>query len=253
MLHEDPRHRPGARSGEATLADRLLPLRVTSQPAGLIRWLLIAQCTIGEAVGVSLTLKDWGAPTEEGVETEAEPYFGANQPSRPGTAQQQPETVAMAMGGGGGPPMGGGAPPQYTGGETPRREGSYAAHNAAHDDAMAGARAARARNEGSLSFGWDGPAPPSSNVTGGRGRGGGPPAARLGAPWEQGGTVGSLIGGTPRVPPPFDVSDDSRPRPSSYAEWRPDTAASAASDVHSMTSMEAARIRAKNQGSNIFG
>ena len=71
-------------------ADRLLPLRPGAQEGTLTRWLLIAQCTIAEAVGLPLTLADFGAPSDVGQATETQ-YFGP----RPGEGYQPPPTPSL--------------------------------------------------------------------------------------------------------------------------------------------------------------
>ena len=195
-------------------ADRLLPLRPSSQPPGLIRWLLIAQCTIGEACGLSLTLKDWGAPTEEGDVVE-EGCFGVGQaPSRvatPMARQQAPFAqydISDAV-----PPAPVATPPVAT--------PSYGAERMAHEDSMAGARVARARNAGSFAFGDD-PAPQQ--------RAQAPRAPPSGMPWEA------------DAAPPQRFA----PPPPQHVEERPGTASSVSMD-------EAWRNKIKNQGSSIFG
>ena len=125
---------------------------MSSQPPGLIRWLLVAQCTIAEAVGLRLTMRDWGAPTEEGDEQDDTGYFvGGAAPVRGSTPASMPPAMRA-------PPvgesLGGAPPPQYGGGAPPPPQ--YGADRMAHEDSMAGALAARARNEGTFSLGGEG-------------------------------------------------------------------------------------------------
>ena len=80
-------------------ADRLQPLRVASQPAGLIRWMLVAQSTICEAVGVPVTMTEWGAPNDDGDDREGElgAYFGgAAQISAVGRSGARPPPTPTA-------------------------------------------------------------------------------------------------------------------------------------------------------------
>lgn len=224
-------------------AERLPPFRASMQPAGLIRWLLVSQCALAEAVGLELTLRDLGAPTDEGdVQESSEPYFGAGVGGRPQSAQvaQQQQQQYQA------PPsprasdrapfgtdeqqqLGSpspryaayGAPPPSSGGGG----GNFSADRLAHEASMAGALAARARNQGSLVLGGDPGESPRQHAR--------PPPSRGGLPWEMGNAA---------PPPP--------PSSGGYYDARPDTAASQGSQAM----MEAARIRQKmNQGSGIFG
>jgi len=229
-------------------ADRLLPLRVSSQPPGLIRWLLIAQCTICEALGMQLSLRDWGAPTEDGDVVEVEGYFGGRgarpppsrgEPAPPPFAMQQQQAPPPMMapppydvtdeGGMPSPRMQMRAPPPYGQDEPavsprgramppPTPPGGFSAERSAHEEAIMGAHAAKRRNEGSFALGdgWQGSTPRQST------------AADYG-----------------RAAPPsrgMDQSGGYAPR----ADERPSTGSS-------MASVEASRIRAKNQGSSIFG
>lgn len=110
-------------------ADRLPPLRLSSQPAALISWLLSAQCIISEAVGMPMTPHDWGAPIDvSGGETT---YFGSGN-----TPRSQPTTQP---------------PPPAQQQSTPRFQGQ--GDVSGHDAVMAAAQAARLRNQGSLTFG----------------------------------------------------------------------------------------------------
>lgn len=174
-------------------ADRLMPLTMTSQPEKIIRWILNAQCTLCEAVGLpEVTLAAWGAPATLAEAEEQSVYFGATQPraARPPTREglppvpQQapyatmpdlPELVHAGMyvpppspfayEGRARPPAAPPAPPTPRGDFDPRLA-------EAHDDAIAGARAARLRNQGSLVFGggnWD--SAPTSAPPSARGRG----------------------------------------------------------------------------------
>lgn len=108
-------------------ADRLPALRLSAQPAALINWLLIAQCTICEAVGVTMTPQDWGAPIDvsEGETT----YFGGITPRSQPTSQEPVAQLQRA--------------PSYG------QQGDVSGH----EGVMAAAQAARLRNQGSLSFG----------------------------------------------------------------------------------------------------
>jgi hypothetical protein len=237
---------------------------VSSQPPGLIRWLLLAQCTIGEAAGLQLTLRDWGAPTEAGEEQAgSEPYFGASA-SRPTTASGRgaappvhapppsygaPPPADISDGYDAMPPPGfAPVPPPVDGAPSPRGYGgpppqsaSWGSERQAHEDSMAGARAARMRNEGSFKLGdggWGESAPPSARGVPSR------------APWEGAGGLPGMGGPIPgmayEAPPSRGGYGGGGGGGGGFEPERPGTASS-------MASLEAARIRKKNEGSNIFG
>jgi hypothetical protein len=80
-------------------ADRLMPLTMTSQPEKIIRWILNAQCTLCEAVGLpEVTLAAWGAPATLAEAEEQTVYFGASQPqaARPPTREGLPPAPHQA-------------------------------------------------------------------------------------------------------------------------------------------------------------
>jgi len=251
--------------------ERLVPLRLSAQPPALIRWLLVAQCTLCEVVGLSfVTLKDWGAPEDVGNAGETEPYFGQGGP-RPPTRDQQTADAAMmpppppppgaemmyampppgaemhAM-----PPYGYDAqqqqqmpasphhhqPPMAA--EAPPTPSQYAQLENAHQDAMAGARAARARNTGTFSFGGD--PEPSPRTAPARAP---PPHIPQNDYYMQ--APPSSRGNTPRQGgPPIGGYQHY-----SAAEQRPGSAASMAATEDSASARE--RFRVRNQGSFAFG
>ena len=224
-------------------ADRLMPLRLSSQPDALIRWLLVAQISLCEAVGIQLTMRELGAPKED-IEMEPGSYFGpkhGQDSSRPPTAdplpypQREPPPYAPmqpTVPQYGQPPAApyGLDPPPSSGRSQAKPQptpnygmGIVAQGMHAHDDAVAGAKAARLRNEGSFTLGGDpvdiGDAyPPSSHQY--------------------------------RAAPPA----QQQYRPMS-AQARPDTAASYTSNMSASdeSALGFERNRAKNQGSFTFG
>ena len=104
---------------------RLMPLRTSAQPASLIRWQLVAQCSLCEAVGLDFSLKDFGAPTEIGEAEEQNVYFGAHDKgSRPPT-RSAPEPLSA--------PFATMPPPPPAAPAAPRMEYEYSAPHAAQD------------------------------------------------------------------------------------------------------------------------
>ena len=144
-------------------AERLPALQMSAQPAAIIHWLLTAQVIIGEAVGLQLTLVDWGMPKDE---VSDEPYFGtprgggtprqssAPPPPPPFATELPPPPVGMpgmeafAYGG-----MDAYAPPQVAPPQTAESRGGDL--QSAHEEAVANARMTKLRNQGSLVLGGD--------------------------------------------------------------------------------------------------
>ena len=238
-------------------ADRLLPLRMSSQPPDLIRWILVAQSTICEAVlGCEVSMAAWGAPKDFGGPEEAEPYFGG----KPGEGYRPPTRDAAPPG----PPFGmlppappnaaygleppmmppygydeGLArappqrpPPQHQVPQSPAAMSAHEGAGRAHDEVVAAARAARARNEGSLRLN------DASDVRDDFGMMRAPPPSRgRSSMGPLGGEMGPPVGGYQHY---------------AEAEQRPGSSASMQASDESAAA--GARIKAKNQGGSfVFG
>ena len=192
-------------------ADKLPPLRAQGRDI-VIAWIITVQVMLGESQGLGFTAADWGLPDAVGEAEEL--YFGP----RPGHEGYIPPPTPQQ------PPLEQFQQDQPPRAMTPRSalsgadEAMYAALDAAHTDAVAAAKAARAKNQGSFSFSEAPPPARPYQV---------PPSGPAAPPWA----------------PPSDA--------------RPGTANSFASEAsmaaHNDAIMGAARNRARNAGSFVFG
>jgi hypothetical protein len=157
-------------------ADLLPPLRTSGQDAATIHWLLNAQIAVANAAGVEMSLRSCGMPKD--LENDASngsmsAVFG----SRPGTPRAEPPPGMPPVPQSSMPPPPvvhapygydeGYAPVAPTPGPplpqavTGRSDAGFGGHLTAHDEVNALARAARQRNQGTLSLGgdpsWDAP------------------------------------------------------------------------------------------------
>ena len=209
-------------------ADRLPNLRLTAQPAALIQWLLNAEVSMCEALGIPLTMKDLGAPKDDAMLETG--YFGGDDGSRPSTARSSvsapPPPMAMDQSPRASVPTDGFKDP-----------GLVAQGMSNHDDAVAVARAAALRNKGST---WDllGGGADALDISDA------PPPRAAPPPQYEAPPPQYHVAMSPRMSPAPPAPVMAQFRPASAA--RPTTASEE-------SQMGYERARARNQGSFVFG
>jgi hypothetical protein len=200
-------------------AQKLPPLRTTSQPETMIQWILDVQLMLCAAVGIPEDACDFGGPKNEDAGV---PYFGPTPGARPSSQ--------LAT-----------APVDISGDMNPE----WSADRVAHEQSLVVAQRARQRNQGSFTFGAE-PEPSA------------PPPPAQAAPWMPSSDLlvgrSDMLPRDPHAgraefhPMPQAPRDTmAQPPPESS---RPGTAFS---DVSTIAANEANSNRLRNLGSFAFG